>query len=564
MKKFKIEDYPIIQPYLDMADYEGYNSNIVTMLMWNHEYHIEYEIHDHYMIMLHNYKGLQYWAMPFTSQEYYKEAIDYMIQYSHNHNFEFMIDCAIEDFVDKIKQIYKDKLLYQHTPYNDDYIYDRQMHEKLTGKKMQKRRNHFNAFKREHSDYVYRDLDPSKDFDTILTCLDKWESDKDKMSESMTSEVRGIMTLLSYHDVIDFEIGGIFINDHLEAFIIASKLNHSTIQIHVEKANKDIRGLYPAILKELLEHHFSGYQYINREEDMGLENLRKSKLSLHPIKMIHKYRIYERNTTITQASKEDTFKIQELWQTCFKDEDESSTKFYFDHHYDCHHTYVLKHYDDLLTALQIVPMNIMHNKMVQHSFFILGVCTHPYVQGQGLMKELMNHVLSLYQNYPIYLQAYVPDIYKSFGFHNSHYLQLIDTIPHYDSDEFIISKNYHLLKKYYDLYTSHFNDYRIRDEKYFELLVKRCEAFGEEVIIFEDMGYMIYHIKEDSVVISEMIYLNNKALEKMLSYFNNKHILLYTDLQIHIDGQSQNYIEMMSNQQDEDIIDKERFMNEIY
>ncbi|MCD8027914.1 MAG: hypothetical protein LUF02_04485 [Erysipelotrichaceae bacterium] len=46
MKKFTIEDYSIIQPYLDMADYEGYNSNIVTMVMWNHEYHIEYEIHD--------------------------------------------------------------------------------------------------------------------------------------------------------------------------------------------------------------------------------------------------------------------------------------------------------------------------------------------------------------------------------------------------------------------------------------------------------------------------------------------------------------------------------------
>lgn len=422
MKKFKIEDYPLIQPYLNMANYEGYNSNIVTMVMWNHEYHIEYEIHDHYMIMLHNYKGLQYWAMPFTSAQYYQEAIDYMIQYSQDHDFEFMIDCAIEDFVDKIKPIYKDKLLYQHTPYNDDYIYDRQMHEKLTGKKMQKRRNHYNAFKREHSDYVYRDLDPTEDFNTILTCLDRWESDKDKMSESMTSEVRGIMTLLSYHDVLDFEMGGIFINDQLEAFIIASKLNHSTIQIHVEKANKDIRGLYPAILKELLEHHFKGYQYINREEDMGLENLRKSKSSLHPIKMIHKYRIYEKNTQITQASEEDTQSIKKLWQICFKDEDEASTEFYFRYHYDYHHTYVLKHHDDLLTAMQIVPMDIIHNHQIQHSYFILGVCTHPHVQGQGLMKELMHNVLCKYQNYPIYLQAYVPEIYQSFGFHVSHYL----------------------------------------------------------------------------------------------------------------------------------------------
>ena len=57
MKKLKLEDYEIIKPYLDLANYEGYNSNFVTMMMWNHEYHIEYEIHEHYLVMIHNYKG---------------------------------------------------------------------------------------------------------------------------------------------------------------------------------------------------------------------------------------------------------------------------------------------------------------------------------------------------------------------------------------------------------------------------------------------------------------------------------------------------------------------------
>ena len=120
-----------------------------------------------------------------------------------------------------------------------------------------------------------------------------------------TSEVRGIMSLLSSKHLLPFHIGGIFIHNQLEAFIIASKLNHSTIQIHVEKANKDIRGLYPAILKELLEHHFQNEKWVNREEDMGLENLRRSKQSLHPVKMIHKYRIYENQTIIEKANDHD-------------------------------------------------------------------------------------------------------------------------------------------------------------------------------------------------------------------------------------------------------------------
>ncbi len=564
MNKFKIEDYSIIQPYLDMADYEGYNSNIVTMVMWNHEYHIEYEIHERYMIMLHNYKGLKYWAMPFTTKNYYKEAIDYMIQYSHDHHFEFMIDCAIENFVEDIKPLYKDQLLYQRTPFNDDYIYDRKMHESLGGKKMQKRRNHYNAFKRAHSDYIYRDLDPMNDFDTVLSCLEKWESDKNQMSESMTSEVRGIMSLLSYHDVIDFKIGGIFINERLEAFIIASKLNHSTIQIHVEKANKDIRGLYPALLKEFLGHHYKGYLYINREEDMGLENLRKSKLSLHPIKMIHKYRIYERKIEISKATNDDTQDIKNLWQTCFKDEDNQSTDYYFNKLYDYHHTYTLKHNNELLTVIQIIPMDIMHNHKIQKSYFILGVCTHPDVEGQGLMKELMNYVLPKYNQFPIYLQAYVPEIYKSFGFHVSHYLKLINLVPNFNCPQLKISHDYSLLKKYYDLYTQQFNDYRIRSLEYFDLFIQRCEAFGEKILLFEELGYIIYHIHNDNVIISEIIYFNEDAFKKMLSYFNNKNVLVYTDLKVNVEGDCQYIIEMMSNQQDSDFMDNERFMNEIY
>ena len=41
MKPLKLSDLNIILPFLDKADYEGYNSNFVTMMMWNHEYHID-------------------------------------------------------------------------------------------------------------------------------------------------------------------------------------------------------------------------------------------------------------------------------------------------------------------------------------------------------------------------------------------------------------------------------------------------------------------------------------------------------------------------------------------
>lgn len=568
MKELKIEDYSKIKEYLDLANYEGYNSNFITMMMWNHEYHIEYEIHQNFMVMLHNYKGERFWAMPFTDENHYHEAIEYMVQYSHEHQFEFSIDCAIEEFVNKIKATYKDDLIFIRTPHNDDYIYDRKMLETLSGKKMQKRRNHYNSFIKEYPNYIYRDLDLINDYDTIFSCLSRWEQEKDGISESMTSEIRGIMYLLSSQHLLDFKVGGIFINGQMEAFIIASLLKHSTIQIHVEKANKEIRGLYPAILKELLEHHFPDEIFVNREEDMGLDNLKKSKQALHPVKMIKKYRICKRNTSISQASENDRNQITELWKNCFKDETEASTLYYFDNLYQTSHTYVLKNINHIITAMQIVPFHIYKSKQEISAYFILGVCTDPNYQNQGFMKELLSYVLNLYQGQVFYLQAYKPDIYRKFGFHASHHHQLIkvDREKYTMESSPMVNQDYSLLQDYYDAFTEHFDEYRIRDSKYWKLLIKRCLAFGDEIIVFEREGYVIYNQDDNNIHISEIIYTNENHLNEIISYFCkfNKTIIIECDMKAKIHGDITEIITMMSNQNKNDCFDSNKYINEVY
>lgn len=567
MKELKLDDYSIIKPYLDLANYEGYNSNFVTMMMWNHEYHIQYEIHEHFVVMLHNYKGTQFWAMPFTSPQYYREAIDYMLEYSHKNQFEFIIDCAIDTVVEYIKPLYQDKLLFARTPENDDYVYDRMMLQTLSGKKMQKRRNHYNAFLKENPDYIYRDLDLVNDFNMILECLNRWESEKEDLSESMTSEVKGIMYLLSSRHMLEFEVGGIFINGQMEAFIIASRLKHSTIQIHVEKANKDIRGLYPAILKEMLEHHFPDEQYVNREEDMGLENLKKSKLSLHPIKMIEKYRIYEKDEYIGQASDDDLESIIHLWKDNFPDETEETTNYYFQYLYHKEYTFVLKNKNHLISMLQIVPISIQIHNQIRECYFILGVATKKNFEKQGYMKKLLQFVLEQYNNQIIYLQAYHPEIYKPFGFNASHYHQKIAV----DKEKLIQSPcipidDISLLKDYYEAFVQQFDEYRIRDEYYWKLFIQRCLVFLDNILIFKDHGYLIYHENDESIEISEFIYLTKDSINIMLSYFSNstKNIILECDINVEIEGQSSLIITMMSNQVKLDTFDKHKYINEIY
>ena len=61
--------------------------------------------------------------------------------------------------------------------------------------------------------------------------------------------------------------------------------------IHIEKANPEMRGLYQYINREFLVHAFPDVALVNREDDMGLEGLRKAKMSYNPIAFARKYSV---------------------------------------------------------------------------------------------------------------------------------------------------------------------------------------------------------------------------------------------------------------------------------
>ena len=71
-------------------------------------------------------------------------------------------------------------------------------------------------------------------------------------------------------------------------------LKEDTVCVHIEKANPDIKGLYPAINKIFLSEEYPQVKFVNREDDLGLENLRKAKMSYNPIELIEKYTIVEK------------------------------------------------------------------------------------------------------------------------------------------------------------------------------------------------------------------------------------------------------------------------------
>jgi hypothetical protein len=115
----------------------------------------------------------------------------------------------------------------------------------------------------------------------------------------MRLEENGIHRLFQNCGLIDCELGGVYVDGKLEAYTIGSYApDIQCAFIHIEKANINISGLYNFINQQFLLHSFPEAKYVNREDDLGQEGLRKAKLSYQPIRLESKYHIYQKVTAV--------------------------------------------------------------------------------------------------------------------------------------------------------------------------------------------------------------------------------------------------------------------------
>ena len=169
-----------------------------------------------------------------------------------------------------------------------DYIYLRSDLATLKGKKFQSKRNHVNKFKRTYN-YEYTPITP----DRIQECLDleaEWcKANNCDQHEGTGNERRALVYALHNFEELGLTGGILHVDGKIAAFTFGMPINQDTFGVHVEKADTSIDGAYAMINYEFANHIPEQYVYLNREEDLGIEGLRKAKLSYQPAIILEKY-----------------------------------------------------------------------------------------------------------------------------------------------------------------------------------------------------------------------------------------------------------------------------------
>ena len=128
------------------------------------------------------------------------------------------------------------------------------------------------------------------DFDECIAFAANSYNQRDGYTDaSSVAEQFAIHTFFTNFAALGLKGGVLRIAGKLAAFSIGEPISRSVFGVHIEKADIQYHGAYPAMAQQFAAHFAQDYAYLNREEDLGIPGLRKSKLSYHPALLLEKW-----------------------------------------------------------------------------------------------------------------------------------------------------------------------------------------------------------------------------------------------------------------------------------
>lgn len=199
---------------------------------------------------------------------------------------------------------------------NHDYILAVEDLVHFKSEKFREKRNMINRFTNKNTEVDVRfiDLSNPENAKEVRAVLEKWESKIPRDAVDIIVEFSAIEKSLMHGKDLNIQCLATYVNNQVEAFTIFEVIDDKNVMMHFEKANRQFKGIY-----EFQKHHLAknlekiGIEFINYGQDIGLEGLRASKLSYHPVKFHKKYTIGKRTTSNLKTSPHtnDTSKVHE-------------------------------------------------------------------------------------------------------------------------------------------------------------------------------------------------------------------------------------------------------------
>lgn len=274
--------------FLQNCGERGCEYNFVNLYLWGRQ---RFAFHQENITFFSQFDRRSVYPFPLSGSDL-KPTLDAIIHDAATRDIPCRLTGLTQADCETLEHLYPGKFRIHTDRDGFDYVYAIEDLAELRGRKYQKKRNHINRF---HQNYPGFTLEPITDENTVevVELLRKWYSDRELADPHSDFHMEKAAIFKALRDRSILAIEGLLLKHEgkLLAVTMGSRLSTDTFDIHFEKALDFADGAYPTINQEFaryLQAKYPELKYLNREDDMGLEGLRKAKLSYYPHHMIEK------------------------------------------------------------------------------------------------------------------------------------------------------------------------------------------------------------------------------------------------------------------------------------
>lgn len=271
------------------ADCRNCDLNFMNLMSWRFLFDTELAIHDEWLLLRFRLKGQPAYLAPVGDGDW-NRIMEVLRADAEANGHPFLMMGVCEHRLALIEQACPGCYRPAADPAYADYIYLRTSLASLAGKALQPKRNHVNRFLKTYPDYEYQSLTADL-FEECMALEDQWAAERPAGDGwlSFADERRSVEYVLRHWDELHGLGGALRVGGRLVAFTYGAPINHDTFDVCVEKADTAYDGAYAFINREFARHIPEQYVYVNREEDLGVEGLRRAKMSYRPERLLQKY-----------------------------------------------------------------------------------------------------------------------------------------------------------------------------------------------------------------------------------------------------------------------------------
>ncbi len=287
--KLTTKHIPLLQKYFHENSRRTCDYSVGAVMMWADFLGTEFAETDGCLVFRADYfDGMKYFSYPAGGGDI-SAALDSLEAYTKQLCIPFSLSDVPAEELRTLEEKYGERLSVDTDRDYWDYLYDAESLKTFAGKKLSGQRNHVNRFNRLYPECRFvllneNNLERAREF------CQRFVSERQNDLNVSKEEGRASIQMLDY--ILEMGVGGFL---ELNGEIIAISLGEAvgdTLFIHVEKALHEFSGVYQVMVSEFAKQFAVGeVKYINREEDDGVEGLRRSKLSYRPIQLLEKYNV---------------------------------------------------------------------------------------------------------------------------------------------------------------------------------------------------------------------------------------------------------------------------------